>query len=215
VVLVCALCTSSALAACGGSGATPDATVADVAPPLDTTIDADDGTPVRRPCTSQFGSALTQMYGRLDGTLVAIVPPGTGPCNADRDHVHLQIEMNGAVYDVAVNVGDSNMDDVKTVTKDIALPVWQEGWHTGVLEDYVSLGVHSTELTLGTRTEIADALMTDLATVNHISVFGTAYGPDGAHLIHRNGQGHDGLLVTQPLSVPAHVRLFSFTTQAF
>jgi hypothetical protein len=51
--------------------------------------------------------------------------------------------------------------------------------------------------------------------VNHISVFGTGYGPDGAHLIHRNGQGHDGLLVTQPLSTPAHARLFSFTTQAF
>jgi hypothetical protein len=210
VVLVCALC------ACGSPGSSHDAAiVGDVAPPGDVTLDADDGTPIRQPCTSQLGNALTSAYGRLDGILVAIVPPGNGPCNADSDHVHLQIQMNGAIYDVAVNVGSSNMDDVHTTTREIALPVWQEGWHTGVLEDYVSLGVHSTDIPLGTRTQNTADIMNELATVNHISVFGTGYGPDGAHLIHRNGQGHDGLVVTQPLSTPAHVRLFSFTTQAF
>jgi hypothetical protein len=209
VVLVCALY------ACGSSGSSHDAATSDVAPPIDVTVDADDGTPIRQPCTSQLGNALTSMYGRLDGILVAIVPPGNGPCNADSDHVHLQIQMNGAIYDVAVNVGDSNMDDVHTTTREIALPVWQEGWHTGVLEDYVSLGVHSTDIPLGTRAQNTAEIMNELATVNHISVFGTGYGPEGAHLIHRNGQGHDGLVVTQPLSTPAHVRLFSFTTQAF
>jgi hypothetical protein len=211
VVLVCAV-----LGACGSSGSSHDAAITgDVAPPIDVTVDADDGTPIRQPCTSQLGNALTSMYGRLDGTLVAIVPPGNGPCNADSDHVHLQIQMNGAIYDVAVNVGSSNMDDVHTTTREIALPVWQEGWHTGVLEDYVSLGVHSTDIPLGTRAQNTADIMNELATVNHISVFGTGYGPEGAHLIHRNGQGHDGLVVTQPLSTPAHVRLFSFTTQAF
>jgi hypothetical protein len=203
------------LGACGSSGSSHDAATPDVAPPIDATVDADDGTPIRQPCTSQLGNALTSMYGRLDGILVAIVPPGNGPCNADSDHVHLQIQMNGAIYDVAVNVGSSNMDDVHTTTREIALPVWQEGWHTGVLEDYVSLGVHSTDIPLGTRTQNTADIMSELATVNHISVFGTGYGPEGAHLIHRNGQGHDGLVVTQPLSTPAHVRLFSFTTQAF
>jgi hypothetical protein len=107
------------------------------------------------------------------------------------------------------------MDDVKTFTEDVALPVWEEGWHTGVLEDYVSLGVHSTQMVAGTRASISADLMSDLASVNHISVFGTGYGPDGIHLIHRNGQGHDGLVVSEPLSTPAHARLFSFTTQAF
>lgn len=209
VVLVCALY------GCGSSGSSHDAATSDVAPPIDVTVDADDGTPMRQPCTNTLGNALTSAYGRLDGILVAIVPPGNGSCNADSDHVHLQIQMNGAIYDVAVNVGDSNMDDVHTTTRELALPVWQEGWHTGVLEDYVSLGVHSTDIPLGTRAQNAADIMNELATVNHISVFGTGYGPEGAHLIHRNGQGHDGLVVTQPLSTPAHARLFSFTTQAF
>jgi hypothetical protein len=57
--------------------------------------------------------------------------------------------------------------------------------------------------------------MADLANANHISIYGTGYGPDGAHLIHRNGGGHDGLLITQPLSTPSHARLFSFSSQAF
>jgi len=179
-------------------------------------LDAVDGMPTRVPCTSQFGTALTSVYGRLDGYLVAIVQPGGGPCNADSSHVHLQIKMNGSIYDVAVNVGSTgSADDVHTTTRDIPLPQWSEGWHPGVLEDYVSLGVHSTDMTLQSRSQIASDLTSDLATVNHISVFGTGYGPDGAHLVHRNGQGHDGLVVTNPLSSPAHVRMFSFTNQAF
>jgi hypothetical protein len=213
VVLVCCLF------ACGSSGSPSahDAGAGDTPPAIDGTLDAVDGSPMRQPCTNNLGTALTSVYGRLDGYLVAIVPPGNGACNADTDHVHLQIQMNGAIYDVAVNVGSSDptMDDVHTTTREVALPVWQEGWHTGVLQDYVSLGVHSTEIPLGTRTQNTTDIMNDLATVNHISVFGTGYGPDGTHLIHRNGQGHDGLLVTEPLSTPAHVRMFSFTTQAF
>ena len=193
-----------------------DGAPGDTPPPIDGTLDAADGTPVRQPCTSQFGNALTSVYGRLDGTLVAIVQPGGGPCNADSDHVHLQVKANGAIYDVAVNVGSTGgVDDVHTTTREKALPAWSEGWHPGVLEDYVSLGLHSADLTLETRDQLAAELTADLATVNHISIFGTGYGPDGAHLIHRNGQVHDGLIVTNPLSTPAHVRMFSFTDQAF
>jgi len=210
VVLVCFV------AACGSSPAVHDAAPGDGAPTVDGTLDAIDGTPVRQACTSQFGTALTSVYGRLDGTLVAIVQPGGGPCNADSDHVHLQVKMNGAIYDVAVNVGSTGgVDDVHTTTREKALPVWSEGWHPGAIEDYVTLGLHSADLTLETRDQLAAELTMDLANTNHISVFGTGYGPDGAHLIHRNGQGHDGLIVTNPLSTPAHVRMFSFTDQAF
>jgi len=210
VILVCAL------TACGSSHATHDAS-GDTAGAIDGTLDAIDGSPMRQACTSRFGSALTSAYGRLDGYLVAIVPPGTGGCNADTDHVHLQVKMNGAIYDVAVNVGSTSVQDVHTTTRELDLPAWSEGWHTGalVLEDYVTLGVHSTDIPLGTRAQNISDIMTDLATANHVSVFGTGYGPDGAHLIHRNGGGHDGLVVTEPLSTPAHARLFSFTSQAF
>src|SRR5512142_2781857 len=42
-----------------------------------------DGTPVRLPCTSALGSALGGSYGRLDGRLVALVPPRTSGCPSD------------------------------------------------------------------------------------------------------------------------------------
>ncbi|MBV8758219.1 MAG: hypothetical protein JO257_13110 [Deltaproteobacteria bacterium] len=209
VVLVCLL------GACGSSStAKIDAPAGGSA---DALLDAVDGTPTRQPCTGRFGTALTSVYGRLDGYLVAIVQPGSGSsCNGDSDHVHLQVKMNGAIYDVAINVGSSgNVDDVRTLTKDIPLPQWSEGWHPGAIEDYVSLGVHSTDMTQEPRAQIASEITADLASVNHISVFGTGYGPDGAHLIHRNGGGHDGMIVMNPLSSPAHVRMFSFTNQAF
>src|SRR5262245_49460666 len=87
------------VSACGGGHSSPDS------PPvmIDAMVDAppmhvDDGTPMRRPCTGNFGSALSTSFGRLDGFLVAIVPPGNGGCNADTDHVHLQILVNSAVY---------------------------------------------------------------------------------------------------------------------
>lgn len=184
-----------------------------------------DGTPMRQPCTETFGSGLSTAYGRLDGFLVAIVAPGpsTAPCRADSDHLHLQVLMSGAVYDVAVNVGtDDATNDVHTTTLDHALigPAWSEGWHTGVTVDYVALGVHAGALPLRTQTQSVAALMTDLATANHVSVYATGYSPvpSGAHLVHRytsGANGTDGLVVTQPLSPVAHARLFSFTTQAF
>lgn len=210
------------LAACGGGGGgTIDGPGPDDGPPADSPVGpVDDGTPTRQNCTSNFGNALTTSFGRLDGFLVAIVPPQTGACNADRQHVHLQIKMNGDIYDVAVDVtAASGPDDVHTLTMDHA-PLgapWSEGWHTGVSLDYTQapLDVHSTDLPLKTKAEMTDELMSDLADVNHISVFAIGYGPDGVHLVHRNGGLHDGMIVTQPLSNPAHLRLLSFSDQTF
>lgn len=203
------------LAACGGTAATPDGPGSG-AIDAPTPVHVDDGTPMRRTCTNQFGSALTTTFGRLDGILVAVVPPGGGGCNADSSHVHLQIEAGGAVYDVAINV-DGAPDVVDSTTRDIALPgpAWAEGWHTGLPVDYVTMGVHSADLAATNRTQLTSDLMTDLATVNHISVFGIGYGPDGAHNVHRNGSSHDGLVITEPLSTPTHARLFAFSNQSF
>jgi hypothetical protein len=207
------------LAACGhaGGGSASDARAdGPAADAVRVDGHVDDGTPMRGPCTDNFGTALTRAYGRLDGILISIVPPGTGGCNADRDHVHLQVRVDGATYDVAVNVGSSGgVDDVHTTTRELTFPPWSEGWHPGAIEDYVALGVHAADLPLASRTEITNDLMADLATANHITIFATGYGPDGAHLVHREGGGHDGMIVTQPLSSPAHARLFSFSDQNF
>lgn len=182
-----------------------------------------DGTPTRQPCTSHFGNALPSSgtFGRLDGYLVAIVPPGsTSGCNDDSSHVHLQIKMNNEIYDIAIDAIDSqtHTDDVHTSTRDIPMPsgpAWSEGFHTGVTLDYPSLGVHSSSLPLLTKAQVVNAFETDLATVNHISIYTTTYGSDGAHLVHRNGGGHDGAVVSEPLSPTAHVRLLSFSDQSF
>ncbi len=215
------------VAACGGGGTSMpgDGGAGDGAPvdgvPTDGRLDADDGTPTRQPCTSNFGNKLTSSatYGRLDGYLVAIVAPsGMNSCNADSSHVHLQIRMAGAVYDVAVDAtdGQTGIDDVHTDTIDHDLQnlAWAEGWHTGVNADYVALGVHSTDLTLQTKQQVIDEMNTFLATANHVSIYMTTYGPDGGHLVHRNGNGRDGIIVTDPLSQPSHMMLLSFG-QAF
>jgi hypothetical protein len=209
-------------AACGNSADTTDAQPDSI--PNDGRIRVDDGPPTRQPCTSSFGSGLTSSptFGRLDGYLVAIVPPSTSSsCNADSSHVHLQIRMENAIYDVAVSVTDSmtGVDDVHTTTRDQPMPTalpWAEGWHTGIVIDYAKLGVHSTDLAQLSKTEMTTTLMNDLATANHISVYATTYGDDGVHLVHRNTGGRrDGIIVTEPLSTPAHLRFFSFTGQTF
>lgn len=220
-----------ALAACGNSsGATVDASpgtdgrAADArAADAFATLDAADGTPTRQPCTSHFGTALpsSPTFGRLDGYLVAVVDPSSSnSCNADDAHVHLQIQMNGAIYDVAIDVtnGQTHVDDVHSATRELPLPnlPWSEGFHTGVGIDYANtLDTHAADLPLLTKAQLTSALDADLATANHISVYATTYGSDGAHLVHRNSNGRDGLIVTQPLSAPAHLRLFSFTDQSF
>ena len=158
----------------------------------------------------------------MDGYLVAIVPPGsTSGCNDDSSHVHLQIEMNGAIYDIAIDATNSSThtDDVHTGTLDIPMPsgpAWAEGFHTGVTIDYpTTLGVHSSALPLNSKAQIVSAITTDLASVNHISIYTTTYGSDGAHLVHRDGGGHDGVVVSEPLSATSHLRLFSFSDQSF
>lgn len=206
------------LAACGGSPDAPDAAAGKDAAVDASWVHVDDGTPTRQACTNNLGNGLGQLFGRMDGFLVAIVPPGNGGCNADSDHVHLQVRMNGAIYDVAVDVGDTgNVDDVHTTTRDLVMPggPWSEGFHTGIPTDYVALGVHAADLTLQTRQVLTQQLMTELANANHVSIYATPYGPDGAHLVHRNGSGRDGMIVTQPLSIPSHLRMLSFTNQAF
>ena len=115
----------------------------------------------------------------------------------------------------AAALGSPGVDDVRTATRDFTFLPWAEGWHTGVSEDYVARAVHSTDLVAQSRTQIASTLTTELATVNHISIFAVGYGPDGAHLVHRNGSGRDGFVVTEPLSRPAHARMFAFSDQTF
>ena len=176
-----------------------------------------DGTPTRNACTSSFGNALTVAHGRLDGFLVATVPVGQRSCSGDSHHVHLQIKMQGAIYDVAVTMQDNNGGDVFFTERDIALPdgAWSEGWHTADGLDYVALGLHAADFSAMPEAALAQKVTSELQTANHISVFATGYGPGGAHDVHRKSAGQDGAIVINPLSSPAHALLFHFATQTF
>lgn len=208
--------------ACRSSSETPDAPHSGIDAQIDApkVVDPDDGAPMRGPCLNNLGTGLTTEFGRLDGYLVSIVQPGAHGCNGDQNHVHLQVRALNETYDIAVNVGgESGSDDVHTLAADVTLGApWTEGWHTGnaVLNDYPSTEkVHSTDLPLETRATITSELDADLSTANHISIFATGYGTDGAHLVHREGNGHDGMIVTRPLSTVSHARYFAFSDQTF
>jgi len=178
----------------------------------------DDGTPTRVACTSGFGSALSSTHGRLDGFLVSIVAPGHNGCNGDSDHLHLQVKMKGALYDVAVTVVSTTAGspDVSYTEWDGALPThpWKEGWDASAALNYTSLGVHSPRFTATAKADLVATLNTALADVNHISVYGTGYGSDGMHLVHWNS-GYDGAIVIEPLSTPAHWLMFRFPEDNF
>ncbi len=224
-------CGSSSSAESGGDDAGLDVAQSDDAAeaqqdaaqdPVAEPVDLPDGTPTRQACTDSFGHGLTETFGRLDGYLVSIVAPGSQhSCNADSDHVHLQILMKGAVYDVAVNVADSTSSSTPVKFTEADAPglngQWEEGWHgTNVTFDYVSdLHVHSPSFGPVPLTELAQKIETALAEANHISVYATAYGSDGVHLVHRNRTNEDGAVVVRPLSAAPHVLAFCFADQGF
>jgi hypothetical protein len=185
-----------------GAVATTDA----AAPPFD------DGMPTRVACTSTLGMGLSPDHGRLDGTLVSIVPEKGARCPSDSTHLHLQVRMNGANYDIAVNL-DGFEGEI-----DAPLPgiPFAEGWHPMNLDYAQDLGLHSSALNVTTPATIRARVVAQLANANHISVFGTGYpGSDGAHLIHRKTTAHDGALVINPLGAKAHVIAFRFATDTF
>ena len=193
----------------GGGGGDPSRT--DGSTP---TSSGTDGTATRAQCTTSFhGTALSGSFGRMDGYLVAIVPPnGSRSCRADSSHVHLQVKVDGVVYDVAVNT------DTYVAEKDVALPdgAWSEGWHAGARLDYpTTLGLHASSFASTTQSAQAQTIENALASANHVSIFATPYDSTGAHDVHRKGGGDDGAIFVDPLSSPAHVLAFRFSTDSF
>jgi hypothetical protein len=197
---------------CGGGGFDAGSSI-DAALPS-----TDDGNPTRQACSPNFGSGLTAVHGRLDGYLVTILPPKTGyNCNGDSDHVHLQVLMMGAVYDIAVNVKDDTGGAVYFLAKNMVMPdgAWSEGWHPGYGLGYASLGLASTDFAAVVEAPLATEIENELASVNHISIFGTGYNANGAHLIHYNGGTNDGAIVLEPQDSPSRLLMFHFASDKF
>jgi hypothetical protein len=175
-------------------------------------------------CAATFGSALTEGFGRVDGTVYAVQKPSDTSCVfPNSDHVILQVLMNGAVYRLVINVqSDRGGADPKIriamLPHALPPPAFAEGWHLGAGLDYVtSLGAHSDASF--TPLVLADAvtkIATEVKVGDLVSVYGTSGNgrPESAHLIHRNKTNADGAIVVNPTTSPRFV-LFHFDSQTF
>lgn len=205
------------LAACGASRAAPDATPVDASPP-----DSDPG-PKSGACASTFGAELTSAFGRLDGTILAVVPPTNTTCaQINGTHLTLQLTMHGAAYRMVVNVLSTSAD-LRVFIDELDAPLvggpWAEGWHTGIPLDYpTALGVASTAFTPHDEAETVQLLTDRLELGAHVSVFATSSGgskADSAHLVHRHANHDDGAIVLDADTATPHYILFHFADQTF
>jgi hypothetical protein len=219
-----AACSSSSTTTPTPTGATPpdDDASAPTPPPPPAANDAgpaDAG--LTGACADTFGSALTAGFGRIDGVVYAVQKPSDTQCvMPNKDHVVVQVLMNGAVYRMVVNVSASAQDPtIRTSKLDHALPppAFAEGWHTDAPLDYVTaLARHASDFQTSAMSEAVDAIAKSLQVGDLVSVYATSGDgrPESAHLVHRNKAGQDGAIVVHPTTQPTFL-LFAFGNQTF
>jgi hypothetical protein len=231
IPLLLLLALALALAGCGEStpaaqdagvddaGAT-DAAIADDAAQADGV--AGDGGKAAA-CASTFGSELTAAFGRLDGTVLAVVGPTDMQCTMPNDdHLVVQVTMHGAAYRMVVNVLSSGANpDVFLAEVDAPLAggAFAEGWHPGYALDYVTtLGVHADAFTPHPMNELVTLVTDQLELGAPVSVYATSSGGSyahSAHLVHRNATNADGAIVLRPDTATPRYLLFRFGDQSF
>jgi hypothetical protein len=172
-------------------------------------------------CASTFGTAITAGFGRVDGTIRAVVPPGHPTCaKPNGDHLVVQVDFGGAAYRMVVNVESDRAGadpQVRFGEADAALvgPPFAEGWHVPSGLDYVqSLQQHSTSFVPHPRDELVALVTSKLVLGAKVAVYASTSGGDSTHLIHRNVVGEDGAIVLDPDASP-HYLMFAFSTQTF
>lgn len=218
-------CSSAASSSDGGTteadSATPEADAeADAAPAPGDASDA--AVDKAATCASSFGSALTKGFGRVDGTVVAIVKPTDTKCALPNDdHLVVQVRMNGAVYRMVVNVQSDRAGQdprVSYLEKDVALPApaWSEGWHTGVSLDYVKdFGAKAADFAPFAMAELSDKVAAVIPLGAKVSVYSDTSGGASTHLVHRNDGAKDGAIVLSPDGPTPRALLFRFSNQDF
>lgn len=179
-------------------------------------------------CADMFGEALTEGFGRIDGVVHAVQTPSDTDCAMpDKDHVIVQVLVEGAVYRMVVNlVSDVGGADTKirlaTFPHALPAPDYAEGWRTGLPLDYANiLGAHSGDggfapLTLD---EAVTKITSEVKVGDPVSVY--AVSPPGqtssAERVQRNdpGKNQDGAIVVGPTSAVPKFLLFHVAGQTF
>lgn len=169
-------------------------------------------------CTDTFGDQLTDSFGRVDGTVLAIVAPDDTRCPlVNNDHLVIEVTMNDAVYRMVVNVDQVYFAEIDV--PQLAGGAWEEGWHPAALLDYVTmLKLSSGDFAPYGMGELVQKVSDQIEIGEPISVFATSSGgtyASSAHLVHRNGQNHDGAIVTNPTGTSFHYLTFRFDDQSF
>jgi hypothetical protein len=205
------------LVACGKSPAVtdPDANVPVDGEPVDVMhLDKSAG------CVGTFGNSLTEGFGRLDGTIVAVLAPGNTTCPRPNDtHLILEVRTGGDVYRMVAAMQSSfGNPDMAVIERPSALvgPAWSDGWHPGIPLDYVAdLGLGRNDLVEHAMLDLADVVTAPLEIGARVSVFATVEDSDSsAHLVHRNFAGADGAIVIDPEGSPRYLAL-RFDNQLF
>lgn len=171
-------------------------------------------------CADTFGDALTDDFGRLDGTVLAVVKPTDVDCALpNSDHLIVQVTMNGAAYRMVVNIQSDFADpevQYLAIAHALPAPAWSEGWHPGIHLGYATdFGVHSDEFVPHPLAELADIVTDEITIGQKISVYATSSGGASAHKVHRNNGVLDGAIVLDPEAAEPRVLLFHFSDQVF
>jgi len=200
----------------GGAGTTDGDTTADASAPVDAGSNTNIGV-----CVSTFGSAMDNNYGRLDGTLHAIVRPQDQECAMPNGtHVDLEMDFGGATYRLLIDVQSNTGTDKRVyyLAKSAPLPgePWAEGWHTsGVSLDYpTTFSAHSGDFTPYALADLTNIIVGELSIGEKLSIYALGFG-NGGHDIHRNSvKNQDGAIVIGPDTANPTVLLFHFQDDA-
>ena len=197
------------LAACNSSpGASPDAA-----------IDSSPDAPADKAanCASSFTSFLDAGFGRLDGIVRAVVPPGHPTCALpNSDHLVVQVDVGAVTYRIVVNVKSSGNVRLDEIDAPLPAPAFGAGWHLGGQLDYVTtLDVHSGAFAPHSMDELVKLVSDQIEIGMPLSAYSsTSGGVSSTHLVHRNKTNEDGAIVLDPTGSP-HWLLFAFSNQTF
>lgn len=171
-------------------------------------------------CTDRFGTALTAAFGRVDGTVLAVLRPTDQQCpRPNSTHVIAEVTFGGAAYRIVINIqstrGTPNVFFLEH-SAPLVGPAWSEGWHPGLDFDYATtLSVRSTAFAEVDAATVTERMLARFRVGARVSFFTTSSGGDSAHLVHRNATNRDGAIVIDPDTATPTYLLVRFSDQTF